>query len=50
MAATKHFKLNAETFTACRNYDKNIPVNINWAKVNCTQCLAMREFLKKKRK
>lgn len=45
-----HFKLNAETRTACRNYDKTIGVNINWNKVNCTECLMMKDFAKKKRK
>lgn len=46
---TVHFKLNAETATACRKYDNNIPVNINWGKVNCTECLMLKDFLKKKR-
>lgn len=50
MAATIHFKLNAETQTACRNYDRKIPVNINWGKVNCRECLMLRDHLKNKRK
>jgi hypothetical protein len=49
MAKTVHFKLNASTMTACRNYDKTISVNINWNKVTCTECLMMRGLAKTKR-
>lgn len=49
MAATVHFKLNFETATPCRKMDKDIPVNINWNKVNCRECLMMKDHAKKKR-
>lgn len=45
-----HFKLNASTATPCGKYDKDITVNINWNKVNCRECLMLKEFLKGKRK
>jgi late competence protein required for DNA uptake (superfamily II DNA/RNA helicase) len=49
MSKTIHFKLNAETETACRRYNQDISVNINWGKVTCRECLMLKEFLKKKR-
>jgi hypothetical protein len=46
---TIHFKRNENSRTGCGKLN-NDSANINWDKVNCTECLMLKKFLKDKRK